>query len=77
VVVDGEVGEKTVEVVGVEFFRMPPVKPKEPVHPAEIRFLGSDGVMAHPDLVAHSVEEEWGLRPLSGEGCVGHGINRT
>ena len=76
-VVDGEVGEEAIDLVGFEFARVLPVEPKEPIHPAEIRFLGSKGVVAYSDLVAHSVEEERGLRSRSGRACVRHGINRT
>ena len=57
VVVDGEVGEKSVEVLGIEFFRMPPVELEEPVRPAEIGLFGSDGVVADTDRVSHSLEE--------------------
>ncbi len=77
VVLDGEVGKKAVEVVGVEFLRMPPVEPKEPIHPAEIGLFGSDGVVPDPDRASHLVKEAWSLGSRSGGGCVRHGINRT
>ena len=79
VVVDGEVGEEAIEVVGFELLGMPPVEAKEPVDPAEVGLFGADGVVADPDRAPHLFEEP-GCFGASGGGGVGddvHGVNKT
>ncbi len=79
-VVDGEVGEEAVDLVGGELLWAAAGEGEEPADPAEVGLLGSDGVVADPDRAAHLFEQPGRLRAPGRCRWVGdnvHGVNKT